>query len=344
MTYSEPKYNLYSDEFRANAYQVYAQMREHDPVLHQPGLDGETPIWFVTRYADVEQVLRDDRTFVRDPATVSPELAQKYRPPDQNLAALTSNHMLNRDGESHRRLRAIVGKAFTPAVVRSLRPRIEAIAAELLARVAPQGQMELIDDFAFPLPITVIAELLGIPLARQDDFRIWSNAFVRPALTPAEQAESMRLLQEFGVYMQQLVAERRQEPGEDLLSRLIHVEAEGERLNESELFSMLSLLIIAGHETTVSLIGNAVLVLLQHPDAWATLRADPDLIPGAVEELLRYESPVDRALTRFVAADVKLGGQQLRKGDLLIAILGAANRDGARFFQPDTLKLVSIAI
>ena len=339
MALSERKYDLYSHEFRLNTHRIFAQMRERDPVLQQPGLDGETPIWFVTRYADVERVLLDDQTFVRDPASVSAELAEKYTPPDQALAALTSNHMLNRDGETHRRLRSLVGKAFTPAVIRDLRPRIEAIAAHLLDRVVPQGRMELVDDFAFPLPITVIAELLGIPVARRDDFRTWSNAFVRPALTPDEQAETMRLLQEFGAYAQQLVAERRLAPGDDLLSRLIHVEEEGERLNESELFSMLNLLIIAGHETTVSLIGNAVLVLLQHPDAWSALRADPDLIPGAVEELLRYESPVERALTRFVAVDVELGGHQLRQGDLLIAILGAANRDEARFDRPDTLDL-----
>ena len=333
------KYEIYNAEFRARAHEVYARMREADPVLQQPGLDGKTPIWFVTRYEDVEEVLLKDDVFVRDPATVSPEMAERFSPPDASLDAMLNNHMLNRDGETHRRLRSLVSKAFTPAVVRGMRPRIEAIAADLLDRVADQGRMELVADFAFPLPIIVIAELLGIPVERQDDFRRWSNALVRPQLTPDEQAEGLRLLQEFGATMQQLVAARREAPGEDLLSRLIHVEEEGEGLNESELFSMMTLLIVAGHETTVSFIGNATLALLQHRSAWERLRAEPELIPGAVEELLRYESPVDRALTRFVAADTTLGGKRLRKGEPLIAVLGSANRDEDRFEQPDTLDI-----
>ena len=333
------KYEIYSAAFRARAHEVYARMREADPVLQQPGLDGETPIWFVTRYEDVEEVLLNDDVFVRDPATVSPELAERFSPPDASLDAMLNNHMLNRDGETHRRLRSLVSKAFTPAVVRGLRPRIEAIADELLNRVADQGRMELVADFAFPLPITVIAELLGIPVERQDDFRRWSNALVSPQLTEEEQAEGLRLLQEFGAYMQQLVAARREAPGEDLLSRLIHVEEEGEGLNESELFSMMTLLIVAGHETTVSFIGNATLALLQHRSAWERLRAEPDLIPEAVEELLRYDSPVDRALTRFVAADTTLGGKRLRKGEPLIAVLGSANRDEDRFEEPDMVDI-----
>ena len=333
------KYDLYSAAFRARAHATYAQMRDTDPVLQQPGIDGETPIWFVTRYADVEQVLLDNRTFVRDPALVSAEVAAKFSMPDTEIAAMTNNHMLNRDGSSHRRLRSLVSKAFTPKVVRDLRPRIEAVATELLDRVAARGRMELIDDFAFPLPITVIAELLGIPLQRQDDFRIWSNALVRPALTPEEQEESGRLLREFLGYMVQLVVQRRQQPGDDLLSRLIHVEEQGDQLDEGELFSMMVLLIVAGHETTVSLIGNAVLALLQHPAAWQALCDEPELIPGAIEELLRYDSPVERALTRWVAKDVALGGQQLRRGDLVVAVLGSANRDEARFQCPEELDL-----
>lgn len=335
----ERKYDLYSADFRASAHDVYARMRAADPVLQQPGIDGETPIWFVTRYEHVEEVLRSDGVFVRDPATVSEEMAARFSAVDPALDAMINNHMLNRDGETHRRLRSLVSKAFTPAVVRALRPRIEAIAAELLDRVETQGRMELVADFAFPLPITVIAELLGIPVERQDDFRRWSNAFVRPAVTAEEQAALVPELQAFAAYMQQLVAARREAPGEDLLSRLIHVEEEGESLNESELFSMMTLLIIAGHETTVSLIGNAVLALLQHRSAWERMQDDADLIPGAVEELLRYDSPVDRALTRFVAADTTLGGQQLRQGDMVIAVLGAANRDETQFEDPDTLDI-----
>lgn len=333
------KYDLYSAEFRAEAHATYARMRRADPVLQQPGLDGKTPIWFVTRYEHVEEVLLKDDVFVRNPASVSEAFAERMRPPAGGPGAMLSNHMLNRDGESHRRLRSLVSKAFTPAVVRALRPRIEAIAADLLDRVEGEGRMELVSAFAFPLPITVIAELLGVPVERQDDFRRWSNAFVRPQMTAEQQEEAMGQLQAFAAYMQQLVAARREAPGEDLLSRLIHVEEEGEQLNESELFSMMTLLIVAGHETTVSLIGNAVLALLQHRPVWERLREDAELIPGAVEELLRYDSPVDRALTRFVAADTTLGGKRLRKGDLVIAVLGSANRDEAHFEEADVLDI-----
>jgi cytochrome P450 len=332
-------YDLYSDAFRKHAHHIYARMRAEAPVTQQIGLDGQTPIWFVTGAAEVEQVLLDSQTFARDPALVSEELAAEYQTPDPRVRAITDNHMLNRDGDDHRRLRALVSKAFTPRVVEGMRPRIESIATTLLDQVAPQGHMELIGDYAFPLPITVIAELLGVPLDRQDDFRRWSDAFVRPTITPEQQAAAMGQLQAFAAYMQQLVAERRQNPRDDLISRLIQAEEQGDRLNASELFSMIALLIVAGHETTVSLIGNAVVALLQHPQALAELRERPALIPGAIEELLRYDSPVERALIRFIARDAALGGKQLRCGELLIAVLGSANRDEARFADPTELNI-----
>lgn len=339
---SAQKYDLYSAEFRACTHETFAQMRADDPVLQQPGLDGKTPIWFVTSYAEVEQILLNDHLFVRNPALISPEMAAAYSNPNNKLDAMVSNHMLNHEGKTHQRLRSLVSKAFTPKVVRDLRPRIEAIANQLLDKVIDNGRMELISDFAFPLPITVIAELLGIPLDRQDNFRLWSNVFVSPALTAAAQQEYMHLMQEFATYMQALVTERRQRPGDDLLSRLIHVEEQGDHLNENELFSMLTLLIVAGHETTVSFIGNAVWALLQHRPSWEALQADPSMIPTALEELLRYDSPVERALTRFVVQDVEIGGGQMRKGDLVIVILGSANRDETRFACPAELDITRV--
>lgn len=335
------KYELYSKEFRRNSHEVFAQMRMEAPVIKQAGIDGETPIWFVTRYAEAQQVLSDDKHFVRDPRlALNPEEFDRILGiPDPQIDRMMNNNMLNRDGEDHRRLRSIVSKAFTPRVIQSMRPRIEKIAENLLDKVITTGRMELVSDYAFPLPITVIAELLGIPLDNQNQFRIWSNAFVRPALTPEEQQEAMRLLLEFAGYMQQLVAERRRQPGNDLLSGLIHAEEGGDRLNESELFSMLTLLIVAGHETTVSLIGNAVLALLQHSDARNEMRSNPELIPSAMEEFLRYDSPVERTLTRFVAQDVQLVGQQLKRGDLIIVILGSANRDESQFSDAAQLDI-----
>jgi cytochrome P450 len=336
-----PKYELYSHAFRQNSHAIFAQMRANDPVFNQIGLDGDTPIWFVTRYEEAQQVLLDDERFVRDPTLVFNEEERQriFGTIDQQLENMLNNHMLNKDGEDHRRLRSLVSKAFTPKVIQNMRARIETIAGELLDKVQANGRIELVADYAFPLPITVIAELLGIPLHNQNQFRIWSNAFVRPAITEEEQKEAFLLLQEFAAYMQNLVADRRLHPGDDLLSGLIYAEESGDSLNESELFSMLSLLIVAGHETTVSLIGNAVLALLQNPDVHDELFRNRDLIPSAVEEFLRYDSPVERPLTRFVKEDVEIGGQQLKKGDLVIAIISSANRDEAQFSSADTLDI-----
>jgi cytochrome P450 len=211
---TKQKYDIYSKDFRRQSHAVFARMRAEDPVVQQPGLDGQTPIWFVTRYQEIEQVLLDDRRFVRDPALVySPEeIERSFGTSDPRVDAMMNTHMLNRDGEDHRQLRSLVSKAFTPKVIQNMQPRIEAIATGLLDRVAERGQMELVSEYAFPLPITVIAELLGIPLDNQDQFRIWSNAFVRPAITTQEQQESLVLLQQFAIYMLNLVNERRQHP------------------------------------------------------------------------------------------------------------------------------------
>jgi cytochrome P450 len=343
----ERKYDLYSNEFRQNSHKMFAQMRAADPVFKQAGLFGDIPIWFVTRFADVEQVLMNDSRFVRDFSLVySPEeLAGRFGPQDNKIEAMLNTHMLNRDGEDHRRLRSIVSKAFTPKVIQAMRPRIQEIADHLLDQVAGgKHSMDLISSYAFPLPITVIAELLGIPPEDKDRFRIWSNAFVRPAIDEEEQAKALQLLTEFAVYMQALVQARKQQPGNDLLSGLILAEEQGDRLSQNELFSMLSLLIVAGHETTVSLIGNAVLALLQHPLVMETLRKDPSRMPAALEEFLRYDSPVERSLTRVVTEDTELAGQSLKRGDAIIAILGSANRDETRFKEAASLDIERKAI
>jgi len=334
------KYDLYSDRFRAETHSIFAEMREHDPVLHQLGLDGESPIWFISRYEDVAAVLLDDKRFVRDPALAleGDDLARISSGMPESMAFL-EQHMLNKDGKDHRRLRRLVTRGFTPRMVEELRPRIEEIADELIGRVEARGEMDLVDDFAFPLPITVIAELLGIPVADRDRFRAWSNAIVTPALEPEALARFGELMDEFVAYLHELFARRRADPGEDLVSALLQAEEGGDTLSEQELFSMVSLLIVAGHETTVSLIGNAVLALLEHPEQRAALVADPTATPRAIEELLRYDGPVERALPRWAGEDVELGGQRIGRGDAVIVILGSADRDPERFPDPDVLDL-----
>ena len=335
------KYDLYSSDFRETTHETYARMREHDPVFCQPGLDGETPIWFVTRYDDVVAVLQDDRRFVLDPALAltAEELAGLEAASPLPRDDRVNTNLLAKDGDDHRRLRRLVAKAFTPRIVEQLRPRVQEIADELLERVVDRGRMDLVDDYAFPLPITVIAELLGIPVEDQDRFRTWSNTFVLPPITEELQQQFLAHTEEFVAYLDELFAARRADPREDLVTALVQAEEAGDHLSENELYSMVVLLIVAGHETTVSLITNAVLALLSNPTALEAVRADPSLMPGAVEELLRYDSPVERTITRWVAADVDLGGRTMARGDLVIAVIGSANRDPERFPDADVLDL-----
>src|SRR6476660_528779 len=332
------KYDLYSDAFRADTYATFARMREHDPVFCQPGIDGETPIWWVTRYEDAEAVLLDDERFVRDPrlALTPDELTGFGAGLPESMAFINSN-MLERDGDDHRRLRRLVSKAFTPRMIERLRPRIQEIADGLIDPVASTGEMELVSSFAFPLPITVIAELLGVPPADRDRFREWSNAMVSPALSAGELERFGVLMSDFVAYLHVLFEERRSEPGEDLVSALVAVEDGGDTLSEEELSSMVALLIVAGHETTVSLIGNATLALLSHQDQRTLLEHDPERMSHAIEELLRYDGPIERTLNRWAATDVELGGKTIRRGEGVIVILGSANRDPSRFPDPDTL-------
>jgi cytochrome P450 len=248
-------------------------------------------------------------------------------------------HMLNRDGDDHRRLRRLVTKAFTPKVVEQLRPRIQAIADELLDAVEARGSMDLSAEYAFPLPITVIAELLGVPTADQRRFEAWSNAIITPAIEPEALERFFGQMGEFVAYLTDLFAARRADPQDDLVSALLAARDESDALTEEEVFGTVVLLIVAGHETTVGLIGNAVVNLLSHPDQLELVRADPSLIPGAVEEVLRYEGPVERTLNRWAATDVELRGQTIRRGEVVIAILGSADRDAERFPDPDRLDV-----
>ena len=311
------KYDLYSDRFRSHTYDTFAQMRAEDPVFCQPGIDGETMIWFLTRHDDVVTVLLDEDRFVRDPAlALEAEALAAWKQDLPELLEFTEQHMLNRDGADHRRLRRLVTRAFTPRMVEQLRPRMQEIADELVDAVEARGEMDLVDDYAFPLPIAVIAELLGIPLADRDRFRSWSNAVVTPALGPEALAEFGALMGEFVAYLHELFGRRRSEPADDLVSALLQVQDGGDAFTEQELFSMVILLIVAGHETTVNLIANAVLALLQHPDQLAELRREPARVPDAIEECLRYDGPVERALNRWAAVDVDVGDQTIRRGRL----------------------------
>ncbi|CAN5807333.1 cytochrome P450 [soil metagenome] len=332
---TERTYDLYSHTFKANAYKTFKALRTQNPILRQLSLDGTTMIWFVSRYDNVEAVLRDPR-FVRDERSAKlPDQAWQRSP----LEDLISNHMLNKDGDDHHRLRALVSQAFTPKRVRELRPRIQAIADELLDGLQTQGEMDLISDFAFHLPTIVILEMLGVPTHDREKFKAWLNAAVSPVLNESDMTTFYAHMQAFMAYLRELFAARRAESKDDLISALIQAEEEGDSLSENELFSTVFLLIVAGHETTVNLISNSVLALLLNPDALAELKNDPTLMPNAVEEFLRFDGSVERALNRWAAEDVELRGQTIHRGDPAILILGAANHDPEKFARPDDLRV-----
>ena len=329
------KYDLYSQTFKRDAYQTFAEMRAHDPIYCQVGLDGKTPIWFVTRYDDVEAMLRDKR-IVRD---MTLALKPEELPPPHPIDAYLGNHMLDKDGDDHIRLRNLVAQAFTPKRIAELRPRIEAIAGSLIDAVLAKGEMDLVGDFSFPFPTIVILEMLGVPSEDRDKFRVWSNALLEPQMDEAGQKAALQHLNDFIAYLAELFAKRRSEPKDDLITALLQAEEAGDKLSEDELFSTMVLLIVAGHETTVNLIANAVLALERNPDQKAQLVTEPSLMPKAVEEFLRYDGSVERALNRWAAEDLNWNGHSIKRGSPIILILGSANHDPEKFDDPEALQL-----
>jgi len=350
---------MFSADFKERAFTVYAAMREKGPVAGVTLPTGE-PIWFVTRYAEALALLKDDERFANDPssALTEEEFVQLFQQATEHLTveqqemAAQSDEILRRnllavDPPDHSRLRRLVAIPFTPKYIEGLRPRVQAIADSLLDAVQSRAdetgrrEIELISDFAYPLPLTVISEMLGIPLADRDKFREWSQAAV--SFTPdnrANPAVTAKMI-EFIAYLRRLVAEKRSNPGDDLLSGLVLAEAEGDKLSENELLSMIFLLIVAGHETTVNLIGNGMLALFEHPEQRARLQVqeDPNLLKAAIEEMLRYYGPVEMSLTRWVRQDTELGGQRLRRGEQIMALLASANHDGEQFPNPDVFEI-----
>jgi cytochrome P450 PksS len=269
---------------------------------------------------------------------VTPE-QRKHFPPLTPALALINQSLLSNDPPNHARLRALVSKAFTPRLIERLRPRIQRLADELLDVMALHGEADLIEAYAFPIPITVIAALLGVPAKDRDRFRTWTSTLTSAPPTAAAVQRLASVVDDYVAYLRDLFEQRRRDPKDDLVTGLVQAEEAGDRLSEPELFSMASIILIAGHETTVSLIGVGTLRLLQHPDQLARLRADPELIRSAVEEILRHSGPVEAATERYAVDDVELGGVTIPRGELVLVTLASANRDAAHFPEPDALDL-----
>ncbi|MFF9688405.1 cytochrome P450 [Streptomyces sp. NPDC014623] len=312
-------------DFGANPYPYYAKMRAEGPV-HQVRTDDVERVWLIVGYEEARAALADQR-FSKDWRTTE-------------LFPVTSNpinaNMLETDAPHHTRLRKLVAREFTARRIEALRPRVEQITSDLLDAMVPAGSADLIDAFAFPLPMTVICELLGVPDIDRDAFRLLSNAIVTP-VSPGEEGEAVHAM---GVYLGELIEDKRRTPGDDLMSALIQAhDDEGDRLSPDELIGMAFLLLVAGHETTVNLISNGVRALLDHPEQLALLRARPELIDGAVEEMLRYDGPVETATFRFTREPVRIGPVVIPQGEAVLVALGSGDRDPARYPEPDTFDI-----
>ncbi len=328
--------DIFSREFKADPFPFYARLRAEAPV-YCTKLPDKRNAWLVTRYDDVAALLKDER-FVKDRRSVmNPEQLAKQPWMPGFLKPLERN-MLDLDDPDHRRLRTLVHKAFTPRIIEGLRERVQTVADDLLHTVAPKGHLDIVKDYALPLPLTVITELLGVPSRDHHKFHRWSGAIVQIGSTRSA-IKALPSLFMFMRYVRKLVREKRAHPKDDLLTALVQAEEAGDTLSEDELLAMVVLLLIAGHETTVNLIASGTLALLQHPGQLEQLRHDPALIRTATEELLRYTSPVETATERFACEDVTLHGVSIPKGELVLAVLASANRDETRFAHPERLDL-----
>jgi cytochrome P450 len=327
--------NISSPAFKANPYPFYTRLREKSPVC-RVRLPNKQDAYLVVRYDDVLALLKDNR-FVKDKknALTPAQLAkQPWVPP---VFAPLMRNMLDVDDPDHARLRHLVQKAFTPRRIDQMRECIQATTDSLLENI--EGNFDLIHTFAMPLPVTVIADLLGVPEQDRVKFVRWSNTMAKNTASPVDMVRSVPDLLAFVRYIRWLIRLRRAEPQDDLISALVQVEEAGDSLNEDELLAMIAILLTAGHETTTSLIANGTLALLQHPEQLERVRAEPDHIKTAVEELLRFAGPADMATHRYAREEVTIAETTLPKGVLVFAVLGSANRDATQFPQPETLDI-----
>jgi cytochrome P450 len=329
--------DISSPAFKANPYPFYAQLRDQAPV-HRIILGDKRPAWLVTRYDDVVTVLKDDR-FVKDKRKVMTPEQMAREPWIPKMIQPIERSMLDADAPEHTRLRGLVHMAFTPRLVENMRERIQRLTDELLIPIETRGRMDLIRDYALPVPTTIIAEMLGVPERERHKFHRWSNTIVSIVPSKWGLLKAIPSLIAFLRYIRRLVRTRRAAPRDDLVSALVEAHEAGDRLSEDELLAMVSLLLIAGHETTVNLIGNGMLALLDHPQQLERLRDDPGLIKPAVEELLRYDGPLETATERYAREDATIAGVTIPRGEMVFAVLASANRDERQFDHADTLDI-----
>lgn len=323
---------------KADPFPFYARLRADAPVFPvMVTTRGTQRAWLVTRYADVLAVLKDDERFVKDRHNAmtaeqlrkAPRLPPIFRSLERNLLGL--------DGADHDRLKALVHRAFTPRMVEQLREQTQRQVDAALDRAERKGDMELLNDFALPVPLAIIGRMLGVPEDDEAQFARWARAFL--SISTRNPLLVIPSILRFINYPRTLIKLRRARPADDLLSALIQAREGSDALSDDEIVAMVVLLLTAGHETTVNLIASGTLTLLQHPEQLARLRAEPGLIASAVEEIVRYAAPVETATERYAREDVTIAGTTIPKGELVLAVLASANRDAGQFPDPDTFDI-----
>jgi cytochrome P450 PksS len=323
---------LAGPQFRSNPHPFYARLRRESPVIQVVLPDGQNA-WLITRYEDALSAFKDKRISKDklNSGQKQPWVPAFFKPLDRN--------MLDLDDPDHARLRGLVHKAFTPRLIEALRATIENLSEELMLAAKARGRMDLIADLALPLPVAVISQMLGVPRNERHKFHHWSNTIVAAQSSKFGALKAIPSAIAFLRYIRKLIRLRRDHMLDDMTSALIQAEEAGDRLSEDEMVAMIFLLLIAGHETTVNLIGNGVLALLTHADQMAQLRGDLSLMPSAIEELLRFDGPLEMATERFTLQPIEVGGVTIPSGAMVYAVIASANRDEQQFERADQLDI-----
>ena len=329
--------DITSAEHKANPFPLYARLRDEAPVLAVT-VRGRQRAWLVTRYDDAVEVLKNDARFVKNPRTAMTAEQWKKAPRIPAMLQALERNLLGLDEADHGRLKALVHQAFTPRTVERMRGQTETVTREALDRAERGRVFDLIEDFALPVPLTIIARILGVPAEDAPRFTRWTRAFVS-AGTRRHPIFAVPSILRFIGYLRGLVRARRARPEDDLVSGLARAQEGDDRLTDDEVLAMIFLLLSAGHETTVNLIGSGVLALLEHPDQLALLRREPSRIKTAIEELARYVVPAEMATERYAREDTIVAGSRIPRGEMVLAVIGSANRDPAYFDDPDRLDI-----
>lgn len=338
---------IYTPEYFSNPYPVLDQLRQQGPVV-QVLNHTLLPTWLILNYEDALPALKDERfskqplegeiweTIINMPPWARKTIFPVVKPLFARLLNPVFDNLLNLDSPKHTRLRGLIHKAFSPQIINTLQTKVKTIVDNLLDQAQAKGQMEFISEFAYPLPVQVISEMLGVPEKDQAQYQAWAATLFDTSVSPIKFLNDLSKQRK---YVRQLAREKRVNPQDDLLSAMVLAEENGDTMNEEEIVSMASLLLVAGHETTVNLLGNGLALLLRFPDEMTALQQNPELVKTAIEEFLRFDAPVHVAPDRWAKEDITIAGVTIRKGEMMNVGIGAANHDAAQFEDPAVLDI-----